>query len=159
MRKFFFLAIFTVFMGGAVANGLGCPGDKTRNGIDFSLPCVLQSPIEEADAKVFFPSESARLTLQAKTTLDRQAATLLAYPELQVVTEGFIDSRERRAEQKPGLLALKRALAVREYLIHRGIAEVRVEALASHTPALIPRQEDAETLSLMRFVRTRTQER
>ncbi|MBF0269084.1 MAG: OmpA family protein [Alphaproteobacteria bacterium] len=143
----------------AWADSPSCPEDKPRNGIDYSLPCFLHSPIEEADAKIFFPSGTALLTLQAKATLDRQTTILLAYPELLAITEGFVDSKESRALQTPSNLALKRARAAREYLIQKGIAEERIESVASPTPALIPRQEDEKTLATMRFVRTRTQER
>lgn len=69
--------------------------------------------------RVYFGTDSVQLTGEARTTLDRQVAFLGRYPAVMLRIEGHADERGTREYN----LALgdKRAQAVKEYLMARGV--------------------------------------
>ena len=73
---------------------------------------------------VNFDFDSAELTVSARSTLNRQAAFLSLNPDLMIVVEGHADERGTREYN----LALgdRRATAVRDYLVAKGINSARV---------------------------------
>jgi OOP family OmpA-OmpF porin len=68
---------------------------------------------------VFFDRHSAVLTTQAKAILDNAAGAILAAGQGQVILAGHTDT----AEPDHVALSQRRAVAVREYLMSRGVAE------------------------------------
>ena len=77
---------------------------------------------------VNFDFDSAELTVSAKSTLNRQSAFLSVNPGLMIVIEGHADERGTREYN----LALgdRRATAVRDYLVAKGIDSARVRTVS-----------------------------
>ena len=77
---------------------------------------------------VYFGFDSAELTGDAQTTLDRQAAFLNVNPALVVIVEGHADERGTREYN----LALgdRRATAVRDYLLAKGLNAARIRTVS-----------------------------
>jgi len=77
---------------------------------------------------VNFDFDSAELTVSARSTLNRQAAFLSLNPDLMMVIEGHADERGTREYN----LALgdRRATAVRDYLVAKGINSARVRTVS-----------------------------
>ena len=77
---------------------------------------------------VNFDFDSAELTVSARSTLNRQAAFLSLNQDLMIVIEGHADERGTREYN----LALgdRRATAVRDYLVAKGINSARVRTVS-----------------------------
>ena len=77
---------------------------------------------------VYFGFDSADLTGGAQSTLDRQAAFLNVNPTLVVIVEGHADERGTREYN----LALgdRRATAVRDYLLAKGLNSARIRTVS-----------------------------
>lgn len=92
---------------------------------------------------VNFDFDSAELTVSARSTLNRQAAFLSLNPDLVIVIEGHADERGTREYN----LALgdRRATAVRDYLVAKGInsARVRTVSYGKERPAVAGSDEAA----------------
>ena len=92
---------------------------------------------------VNFDFDSAELTVSARSTLNRQAAFLSLNPSLMIVIEGHADERGTREYN----LALgdRRATAVRDYLVAKGInsARVRTVSYGKERPAVAGSDEAA----------------
>ena len=92
---------------------------------------------------VNFDFDSAELTVSARSTLNRQAAFLSLNPDLMIVIEGHADERGTREYN----LALgdRRATAVRDYLVAKGInsARVRTVSYGKERPAVAGSDEVA----------------
>ena len=92
---------------------------------------------------VNFDFDSAELTVSARSTLNRQAAFLSLNPDLMIVIEGHADERGTREYN----LALgdRRATAVRDYLLAKGInsARVRTVSYGKERPAVAGSDEAA----------------
>jgi peptidoglycan-associated lipoprotein len=92
---------------------------------------------------VYFGFDSADLTGSAQTTLDRQVAFLNVNPTLVVIVEGHADERGTREYN----LALgdRRATAVRDYLLAKGLnsARIRTVSYGKERPAVSGSNEDS----------------
>ena len=92
---------------------------------------------------VNFDFDSAELTVSARSTLNRQAAFLSLNPDLMIAIEGHADERGTREYN----LALgdRRATAVRDYLVAKGInsARVRTVSFGKERPAVAGSDEAA----------------
>ena len=92
---------------------------------------------------VYFGFDSAELSGSAQATLDRQAAFLNVNPALVVIVEGHADERGTREYN----LALgdRRAIAVRDYLLAKGLnsARIRTVSYGKERPAVSGSNEDA----------------
>ena len=77
---------------------------------------------------VYFGFDSSELAGEAQATLDRQAAFLNVNPTMVVIIEGHADERGTREYN----LALgdRRAVAVRDYLLAKGLNAARVRTLS-----------------------------
>ena len=96
-----------------------------------STASVEKTPAEklaQVGDTVNFDLDSAELSVSARSTLNRQAAFLNVNPTLMVVIEGHADERGTREYN----LALgdRRATAVRDYLVAKGINGARVRTLS-----------------------------
>ena len=94
------------------------------------------------------------LSEAARETLDRQAAILRQFPELKIEVIGFADTREAPSSSEMTQWGLKRAKAVRGYLIDKGIEAVRITAIGRPYAPILPREVDDDSLALMRVVLT-----
>ena len=92
---------------------------------------------------VYFGFDSAELSGSAQATLDRQAAFLNVNPALVVIVEGHADERGTREYN----LALgdRRAIAVRDYMLAKGLnsARIRTVSYGKERPAVSGSNEDA----------------
>ena len=92
---------------------------------------------------VYFGFDSAELSGSAQATLDRQAAFLNVNPALVVIVEGHADERGTREYN----LALgdRRAIAVRDYHVGKGLnsARIRTVSYGKERPAVSGSNEDA----------------
>ena len=92
---------------------------------------------------VYFGFDSAELAGEAKATLDRQAAFLNVNPTMVVIIEGHADERGTREYN----LALgdRRAVAVRDYLLAKGLnaARVRTVSYGKERPAVSGSNEES----------------
>ncbi len=77
---------------------------------------------------VYFATDSAELSADARATLDRVAAELQRVPAARVEVQGNTDSRASDAYNRD--LSARRARAVIDYLAGKGIARDRMEPLA-----------------------------
>lgn len=76
------------------------------------------------DAEIEFETASADLRSETTHVIDGMAEVLRRYPELTVRVEGHTDSRGSATANKS--LSERRALAIRDALVQRGIAEERL---------------------------------
>lgn len=77
---------------------------------------------------VYFGFDSSELAVEAQTILDRQAAFLNVNPAMVIIIEGHADERGTREYN----LALgdRRAVAVRDYLLAKGLNASRVRTVS-----------------------------
>jgi peptidoglycan-associated lipoprotein len=78
--------------------------------------------------RVFFETDSSALTPVARQTLDRQVQWLSQYGNYAFVVEGHAD--ERGTREYNIALGARRAAAVRDYMIARGIAGSRMRTVS-----------------------------
>ena len=92
---------------------------------------------------VNFDFDSAELTVSARSTLNRQSAFLSLNPDLMIVIEGHADERGTREYNLA--LGERRATAVRDYLVAKGInsARVRTVSYGKERPAVAGSDEAA----------------
>jgi peptidoglycan-associated lipoprotein len=77
--------------------------------------------------RVFFATNSSKLTSAAKATLDKQAAYIKS-SKISVVIEGHADERGTREYNLA--LGERRANAVRDYLMSKGIAKASIKVIS-----------------------------
>ena len=92
---------------------------------------------------VNFDFDSAELTVSSRSTLNRQSAFLSLNPDLMIVIEGHADERGTREYNLA--LGERRATAVRDYLVAKGInaARVRTVSYGKERPAVSGSDEAA----------------
>ena len=109
-----------------------------------SSASVGKSPAEklaQVGDTVNFDFDSAELTVSARSTLNRQSAFLSVNPDLMIVIEGHADERGTREYNLA--LAERRATAVRDYLVAKGMnsARVRTVSYGKERPAVVGSDE------------------
>ncbi len=77
---------------------------------------------------VYFDFDRFEVNQQARPTLDAQAAWLRRYPAVQVRIEGNCDDRGTR--EYNFALGARRANAVRDYLVSRGLSPARITTVS-----------------------------
>ncbi|CAK0749456.1 Peptidoglycan-associated lipoprotein [Azospirillaceae bacterium] len=93
--------------------------------------------------RVFFEFDRSDLSAEARATLDRQAAWLKNYGSVSFTVEGHCDERGTR-EYNIGL-GNRRAAAVRNYLVARGVSGNRLKTISygKERPAVLGSGESA----------------
>ncbi|HEX2655836.1 MAG TPA: peptidoglycan-associated lipoprotein Pal [Xanthobacteraceae bacterium] len=102
------------------AGGAGLAGAAT--------PGSQQDFVVNVGDRVFFESDSTELSSQSRATLDKQAQWLQTYNRYAFTVEGHAD--ERGTREYNIALGAKRAQAVREYLVSRGIDGHRMRTIS-----------------------------
>lgn len=92
---------------------------------DVTSPAHFQQVVGD---RVFFPVDQSTLNADAQATLQAQANWLLANADYTATIEGHAD--EQGTREYNIALGARRATAVREYLIQRGIAEGRLQTVS-----------------------------
>lgn len=107
-----------------------CPGTSAAALVD-ALGCpqpvqVAPAPLRLVLRDVTFVTGSAKLTIEAETSLRGTAATLLSEPAVRLEVAGYTDATgSRQANER---LSLKRAEAVRAFLVSAGVPGDRLTA-------------------------------
>ena len=115
--------------GGTTSGGTTSAGTTSAGGA--SSIGSIRTPDEllaKVGSTVYFDYDQSSLTSEAQATLDRQAAFLKASPSFRLVIEGHCDERGTREYN----LALgdRRASAVRDYLVAKGINASRLSTIS-----------------------------
>ena len=77
---------------------------------------------------VYFGFDSSELAVEAQAILDRQAAFLSVNPTIVIIVEGHADERGTREYNLA--LGARRAVAVRDYLLAKGLNASRVRTVS-----------------------------
>jgi peptidoglycan-associated lipoprotein len=93
-----------------------------------ATPGSQQDFVVNVGDRVFFESDQTELTPQSRATLDKQAQWLTQYGNYQFTIEGHAD--ERGTREYNIALGARRAQAVREYLVARGVAANRMRTIS-----------------------------
>ena len=93
-----------------------------------AAPGSQQDFVVNVGDRVFFESDSSELTVQSRTTLDKQAQWLQQYANYTFTVEGHAD--ERGTREYNIALGARRAQAVRDYLASRGIQPGRMRTVS-----------------------------
>ena len=93
--------------------------------------------------RVFFGFDKSNLNSDAQSTLAKQAAWLIKYPQVTIQVEGHADERGTREYNLA--LGERRANSVREYLISLGVSENRITTISygKERPAVEGSNEEA----------------
>jgi peptidoglycan-associated lipoprotein len=126
MRGVRFAAVLAAALAiSACANQQNASGD----GSAAATPGSQQDFVVNVGDRVFFSTDSSELTPQSRATLDKQAQWLSTYSQYsQFTIEGHAD--ERGTREYNIALGARRAQAVRDYLISRGIAANRMHTIS-----------------------------
>ena len=94
-----------------------------------AAPGSAQDFVVNVGDRVFFETDSSELTPQSRATLDKQAQWLTNYSQYsQFTIEGHAD--ERGTREYNIALGARRAQAVRDYLVSRGIQAQRMRTIS-----------------------------
>ena len=103
--------------------------DAQANAAGQATPGSQQDFVVNVGDRVFFETDSSELTPQSRATLDKQAQWLTNYSQYsQFTIEGHAD--ERGTREYNIALGARRAQAVRDYLISRGIQAQRMRTIS-----------------------------
>ena len=117
--------------GDSASTSASTSASNTASSSSASSSAADKTPAEklaQVGDTVNFGFDSAELTVSARSTLNRQTAFLSLNPDLMIVIEGHADERGTREYN----LALgdRRATAVRDYLVAKGINSARVRTVS-----------------------------
>ena len=93
-----------------------------------AAPGSQQDFVVNVGDRVFFESNSTELTMQSRSTLDKQAQWLQQYASYTFTIEGHAD--ERGTREYNIALGARRAQAVRDYLAAQGIQPNRIRTVS-----------------------------
>ena len=93
-----------------------------------TVPGSKENFVSEVGDRVFFGYDKSDLTTDSQSTLDRQAAWLQKYPSVRISVEGHCDERGTREYNLA--LGERRASAVKDYLVARGIDGGRISTIS-----------------------------
>jgi len=110
------------------AGGPGGAGAYGANGAGQAAPGSQEDLVSLVGDRVFFSTDRSTLDDQARQTLDRQAAWLQRYPQVNVLIAGNCD--ERGTEEYNLALGERRANADRDYLVAHGVAANRIQTIS-----------------------------
>lgn len=104
-------------------NGVGGVVPGSAN--DPTSPAYFQQTIGD---RVLFAVDQSTISASGQATLEGQASWLMANPEYNALIEGHAD--EQGTRQYNLALGARRANAVQEYLVSRGVAENRLRVVS-----------------------------
>ncbi len=87
-----------------------------------------QDLVANVGDRVFYAFDRSALTSADKATLDRQAAWMEKYPQVQVLVAGNCD--DRGTEEYNLALGHRRAAAARDYLVAKGVSPARIKTIS-----------------------------
>jgi peptidoglycan-associated lipoprotein len=98
------------------------------NAAGAATPGSQQDFVVNVGDRVFFETDSTELTPQSRATLDKQAQWLGHYNRYTFTVEGHADERGTREYNLA--LGARRAQAVHDYLVSRGVAANRMRTIS-----------------------------
>ena len=105
------------------------PGEDSQASVaNQATPGSQQDFVVNVGDRVFFETDSSELTPQSRGTLDKQAQWLGTYSQYAFTVEGHAD--ERGTREYNIALGARRAQAVRDYLVSRGVAANRMRTIS-----------------------------
>lgn len=104
------------------------------------------------DTRVYFDKGSTTPRSASRHRIDQVAAVLRDRPNLAFVVWGHADPEEAADEEAALNLGLKRAAAVRDLLIERGVARQSLTVSSRGYRAFMPLNREERTLSALRYV-------
>lgn len=104
------------------------PDNAGGLGLNNATPGSQQDFTVNVGDRVFFETDSSVLTPKSRQTLDAQAQWLSRYQNQPVTIEGHADERGTREYNLA--LGARRAAAVRDYLVARGVSANRVRTIS-----------------------------
>ena len=121
-------------------------GAKAGNGgatAGTATPGTQDDLAQNVGDRVFFEYNSSSLNAEAQHTLERQAAWLKQYPNINVTVEGHCDERGTREYNLA--LGERRAAAAKKYLAGLGVAGNRISTISygKERPAVVGSDESA----------------
>jgi peptidoglycan-associated lipoprotein len=122
-------ARFAALLAAALAISACAQNANDAQGNAAATPGSQQDFVVNVGDRVFFETDSTELTPQSRATLDKQAQWLNNYTQYsQFTVEGHAD--ERGTREYNIALGARRAQAVRDYLISRGVAANRMQTIS-----------------------------
>ncbi len=112
-------------MGSMSATGTDFGSGAPVNGV---VPGTQQDLVVNVGDRVFFGYDQSDLSPEARSTLERQAAWLKQYPNVNITVEGHADERGTREYNLA--LGEKRANSTKSYLMSLGIDSVRINTIS-----------------------------
>ncbi len=99
--------------------------------------------MENAEDRVFFAFDSSAISADAAEVLDTQVKWLKKHEDVKVVVQGYCDERGTREYNLA--LGERRANAVKQYLVSKGIAADRISVISygKERPAVLGNNEAA----------------
>jgi len=102
--------------------------DALATGPGAATPGSQQDFVVNVGDRVLFEVDSSELTAQSRSTLDKQVQWLQTYRSYTFTVEGHAD--ERGTREYNIALGARRAQAVRDYLVARGIEQHRMRTVS-----------------------------
>jgi peptidoglycan-associated lipoprotein len=121
------LIIAALAMGACAKNPANEVGALGANA-SAATPGSQQDFVVNVGDRVFFNSDSSELTPQSVATLDKQAQWLRSYSQYTFTVEGHAD--ERGTREYNIALGARRAQAVHDYLVSRGVQAHRMRTIS-----------------------------
>ena len=129
------MARSSIALAAALALGLAlsaCSHNTTDNnfaaGYGATGPGSIQEFNQTVGDRVFFDTDQTDLSPTAQATLDKQAAWLNQYNKYSFTIEGHAD--ERGTREYNFALGSRRAQAVRDYLVAKGVSSSRMRTIS-----------------------------
>ncbi len=120
------------------------PGPVSGGSLGAAAPGSEQDFVVNVGDRIYFDFDSVTVRPDAFPRLDAQAAWLMRYPGTIIRIEGHTDGRGSREHNLA--VGARRAEAVRNYLIERGVAESRIQTISygKERPIALGSNEEAE---------------
>ena len=118
----------TLALGACARNGTVNENDPALANANAATPGSQQDFVVNVGDRVFFESDSSELTQQSIGTLEKQAQWLRTYSQYSFIVEGHAD--ERGTREYNIALGARRAQAVRDYLVSRGVQGQRMRTIS-----------------------------
>ncbi|MGG7645638.1 peptidoglycan-associated lipoprotein Pal [Rhodovulum sp. YNF3179] len=117
------------FRGDGAGSGYGSgTGAGAGAGMGVYDPASPQYFNQTVGDRVFFAVDESTLSAEARATLDAQADWLIRNPEYSAIVEGHADEQGTREYNLA--LGARRASAVRDYIVERGVADARLRTVS-----------------------------
>ncbi|MEO1198644.1 MAG: peptidoglycan-associated lipoprotein Pal [Pseudomonadota bacterium] len=113
---------------GAALTVAACARNNEVEGDGTIAPGSAQDFVVNVGDRVFFTVDSSQVNPQAADTLTKQAQWLNLYPQYTILIEGHAD--ERGTREYNIALGARRSVAVRDFLISRGVAANRLQTIS-----------------------------